>query len=80
VLPQENGEQIRAFMARHPDFAVVPPAQTVTVLWDKADELPAATLQSPEGLFDDPAPHRDRRVFRERAEAGGLKSNFISLA
>jgi len=50
VLPQENGEQIRAFMARHPDFAVVPPAQTVTVLWDKADDFTAATLQSPEGF------------------------------
>jgi hypothetical protein len=54
VLPPENGEQIRAFVARHPDFAVVPPAQTVTALWDKAEDFAAATLQSPEGLLMTP--------------------------
>ena len=54
VLPPENGDQIRAFVARHPEFAVVPPAQTVTVLWDKAEEFAAATLQSPEGLLMTP--------------------------
>src|SRR3954469_2601614 len=35
VLPPENGDQIRAFFARHPEFTVVPPAETVTVLGDK---------------------------------------------
>jgi 16S rRNA (cytosine967-C5)-methyltransferase len=54
VLPPENGEQIRGFLGRHPDFAVVPPAQTVTVLWDKAEDFAAATLQSPEGLLMTP--------------------------
>ena len=54
VLPPENGDQVRAFVARHPDFAVVPPAQTMTVLWDKAEEFGAATLQSPEGLLMTP--------------------------
>src|SRR6202790_1980700 len=54
VLPAENGEQVRAFMARHPEFAVVPPEQAVTVLWDKAEEFAAATLQSPEGLLMTP--------------------------
>src|SRR3977135_2204679 len=54
VLPPENGEQIRSFVARHPDFAVVPPSQTVTVLWDKAEDFAAATLQSPEGLLMTP--------------------------
>jgi 16S rRNA (cytosine967-C5)-methyltransferase len=33
---------------------VVPPAQTVTVLWDKAEEFAAAVLQSPEGLLMTP--------------------------
>ena len=33
---------------------MVPPAQTVTVLWDKADDFAAATLQSPEGLLMTP--------------------------
>jgi 16S rRNA (cytosine967-C5)-methyltransferase len=54
VLPPENGEQVRAFVVRHPEFAVVPPEQAVTVLWDKAEEFAAATLQSPEGLLMTP--------------------------
>jgi 16S rRNA (cytosine967-C5)-methyltransferase len=54
VLPQENGEQIRAFVGRHSEFAVVPPAQTVTVLWDRAEDFAAATLQSAEGLLMTP--------------------------
>src|SRR6266404_3432973 len=54
VLPPENGEQIRKFVARHPEFAVVPPAQTATALWDRAEEFSAATLQSPEGLLMTP--------------------------
>jgi 16S rRNA (cytosine967-C5)-methyltransferase len=54
VLPQENGDQIRGFVARHPEFSVAPPEQTVTVLWDKAEEFAAAVLQSPEGLLMTP--------------------------
>ena len=33
---------------------MVPPAQTATVLWDKAEDFAAATLQSPEGLLMTP--------------------------
>jgi 16S rRNA (cytosine967-C5)-methyltransferase len=54
VLPQENGEQIRKFVDRHPDFAVVPPSQIVTALWDRAEDFAAATWQSPEGLLMTP--------------------------
>src|SRR3979409_808229 len=54
VLPPENGEQVRAFVSRHPDFAVVPPSQTATVLWDKAEEFAAAALESPEGWLMTP--------------------------
>ena len=54
VLPQENNEQIHAFLARHAGFAVVPPSQTVTVLWDKAEEFAAAALQSDEGWLMTP--------------------------
>jgi 16S rRNA (cytosine967-C5)-methyltransferase len=54
VLPPENGGQIREFVARHPEFAVVPPVQTIAVLWDKAEDFAAATLQSPEGLLMTP--------------------------
>jgi 16S rRNA (cytosine967-C5)-methyltransferase len=54
VLPPENGEQVRAFIGRHPDFAVVPPEQVMSALWDKAEDFAAATLQSPEGLLMTP--------------------------
>jgi len=54
VLSVENGGQIREFLARHADFAVIPPAETVTALWDKAEDFAAATLQSAEGLLMTP--------------------------
>jgi 16S rRNA (cytosine967-C5)-methyltransferase len=54
VLSVENGGQIREFLARQPDFAVVPPSETVTALWDKAEDFAAATLQSAEGLLMTP--------------------------
>ena len=49
VLPAENNEQVRAFIARHPEFAVVPPEETASVLWDKAEAFAAAALRSDEG-------------------------------
>jgi 16S rRNA (cytosine967-C5)-methyltransferase len=54
VLSAENGGQIRQFLARHPDFAIVPPSETVAALWDKAEDFAAATLQSAEGLLMTP--------------------------
>jgi 16S rRNA (cytosine967-C5)-methyltransferase len=54
VLPAENGEQIRAFLGRHAEFTVTPPAETVTVLWDKAEEFAGAALQTPEGWLMTP--------------------------
>ena len=54
VLPQENNEQVSRFMIRHPEFTVVPPSQVASVLWDKADDFLAATLQSDEGLLMTP--------------------------
>ena len=54
VLPKENNEQIRGFLARHPDFSVVPAEQVISVLWDKAEAFAAATYQSPEGLLMTP--------------------------
>jgi 16S rRNA (cytosine967-C5)-methyltransferase len=54
VLPPENGEQVRGFIGRHPEFAVVPPEQTVTALWDKAEDFAAAALASPEGWLMTP--------------------------
>src|ERR1700709_602262 len=44
VLPQENNSQIRGFVARHPDFSVLPASQTMSVLWDKAEAFAEAAL------------------------------------
>jgi 16S rRNA (cytosine967-C5)-methyltransferase len=54
VLPRENNDQIRAFIARQPDFSVVPVEQVTSALWDKAEAFAAATLHSPEGLLMTP--------------------------
>ncbi|MDE1935138.1 RsmB/NOP family class I SAM-dependent RNA methyltransferase [Bradyrhizobium sp.] len=54
VLPVENNGQVGAFLARHPEFSVVSPSETVAALWDKADDFSAATLQSAEGLLMTP--------------------------
>jgi 16S rRNA (cytosine967-C5)-methyltransferase len=54
VMPAENGEQIQAFTAAHPDFAVTPPAEVAAALWDKAEDFLAATRTSPEGLLMTP--------------------------
>src|SRR5690348_332330 len=54
VLPPENNEQVRAFISRHPDFAVVPPEETAGVLWDKAEDFAEAALRSDEGWLMTP--------------------------
>jgi 16S rRNA (cytosine967-C5)-methyltransferase len=54
VLQPENGSQVRGFLARHPEFAIVPPAQVTAVLADKAADFATATLQLAEGLLMTP--------------------------
>ena len=54
VLPAENNEQVRAFIARHPEFSVVPPEETAGVLWDKAEDFAQAALRSEEGWLMTP--------------------------
>ncbi|MGH6742645.1 MAG: MFS transporter, partial [Bradyrhizobium sp.] len=54
VLSEENGEQVRAFVARHPEFSIAPPEETAGVLWDKADAFAQAALKSPEGWLMTP--------------------------
>src|SRR6185437_6431568 len=44
VLPPENAEQVRSFLTRHPEFAVVPPEQVAGVLWDKDEAFGQAAL------------------------------------
>jgi 16S rRNA (cytosine967-C5)-methyltransferase len=54
VLPVENSEQVRAFMARHGGFSIVPPEETASVLWDKAEDFAQAALRSDEGWLMTP--------------------------
>ncbi len=54
VLAEENGEQVRAFIARHPEFAIAPPEETARVLWDKAEAFAEAAMKSPEGWLMTP--------------------------
>ncbi|MEH2533608.1 16S rRNA (cytosine967-C5)-methyltransferase [Bradyrhizobium sp. AZCC 1588] len=54
VLPSENGEQVRAFVARHPEFSIQPLNETASVLWDRAEDFAKAALASPEGWLMTP--------------------------
>jgi 16S rRNA (cytosine967-C5)-methyltransferase len=55
VLVEENGAQVRDFMARHPGFAIVPPRKVAAaVLGARAESFCAAALASEEGLLMTP--------------------------
>jgi len=54
VLPPENSGQVKAFIARHPEFSIVPPSHTIAVLGDKAEAFAAAALELPEGWLMTP--------------------------
>src|SRR5882762_1510383 len=54
VLPPENGAQVRDFIARHPEFAVVAAEQTATVVLGKAGGFAKGPLQTPEGWLMTP--------------------------
>src|SRR5262245_16568664 len=54
LLAEENGQQVRAFLARRPGFLIVPPAELANVLGDRADAFRQAVLISEEGLLMTP--------------------------
>ena len=54
ILPAENNEQVRAFLARHDGFSIQPLNETASVLWDKAEDFEKAALRSPEGWLMTP--------------------------
>jgi 16S rRNA (cytosine967-C5)-methyltransferase len=54
VLPPENNDQIRSFLGRRSEFSVMPAEQTLSVLWDRAEDFAAAVLQTPEGVLMTP--------------------------
>jgi 16S rRNA (cytosine967-C5)-methyltransferase len=54
VLEEENGAQIRAFLARHEGFAVVPPVETIAALGERAFLFRRAVRLFDEGLLMTP--------------------------
>ncbi len=54
VLDEENGAQVRAFLARHPGFAITPPAQVTAALGERAFMFAKAARFSDEGLLMTP--------------------------
>jgi 16S rRNA (cytosine967-C5)-methyltransferase len=55
VLGEENGGQVRDFLARRPEFMVVPPHEVAAaVLGERAESFCAAALTSPEGVLMTP--------------------------
>jgi 16S rRNA (cytosine967-C5)-methyltransferase len=54
LLVEENDEQVRAFLARHEGFAIVPPAEAANALGERAYLFRRAVLMSEEGLLMTP--------------------------
>ena len=54
VLAEENGDQVQDFLARHPDFAVLPPGEVASALGERAYLFRRAVLMSQEGLLMTP--------------------------
>ncbi|HML14318.1 MAG TPA: RsmB/NOP family class I SAM-dependent RNA methyltransferase [Xanthobacteraceae bacterium] len=54
VLAEENDDQVHAFLARHPEFALVPPAQACEPLGERAYLFRRAVLMSEAGLLMTP--------------------------
>ena len=69
VLAEENGDQVRAFLARHPDFAVVPPAEVAGRARRARLSVPPRRADVGRGPADDAAAHRHRRILRVAAGA-----------
>ena len=54
VLDEENGAQVRAFLARHAEFSVQPPADVVKALGERAAVFAKAARLSDEGILMTP--------------------------
>src|SRR5690606_30998928 len=54
VLEEENGDQVRGFVARHKGFAVVPPVQLAQALGERAHEFTQAARLTGEGILMTP--------------------------
>ncbi|HEY4403903.1 MAG TPA: RsmB/NOP family class I SAM-dependent RNA methyltransferase [Xanthobacteraceae bacterium] len=54
LLGEENGDQVRAFLARHPDFIAMPAADVTRPLGERALVFQRAALLTAEGLLMTP--------------------------
>jgi 16S rRNA (cytosine967-C5)-methyltransferase len=54
LLDEENGDQVRSFLSRHPNFAVAPPAEVTNALGERAFLFRHAALLSQDGLLMSP--------------------------
>ncbi len=54
VLDNENGAQMRAFLARHEGFSVVPPVEVVAALGEQAADFSKAARFTAEGILMTP--------------------------
>ena len=54
VLAEENGDQVRGFLARHAGFSVEKPAEVASALGERAYLFRRAALVSDEGLLMTP--------------------------
>ena len=54
VLAEENGDQVRTFIERHPDFSVEKPSETAQLLGERAYLFARAALISEHGLLMTP--------------------------
>jgi len=54
VLAEENGDQVREFLNRHPQFVAVPPTDVAGALGERAFMFRRAVLMSEEGLLMTP--------------------------
>ena len=54
LLVEENGDQVRALLAREPDFTLVPPAEVADALGERAYMFKHAALMAEEGLLMTP--------------------------
>jgi 16S rRNA (cytosine967-C5)-methyltransferase len=54
VLTEENGDQVRGFIVRHPDFSVEKPSETVKAMGERGYLFQRAALVTDEGLLMTP--------------------------
>jgi 16S rRNA (cytosine967-C5)-methyltransferase len=69
VLAEENDDQVQAFLTRHPEFALVPPAEVAGALGERAYLFRRAVVMSDAGLLMTPA----------RTETDGFFVSLMSL-